>query len=175
MSGLDEGAGGVAEPGSGAEHKEDGPGQEGGSHGQKELDALRAFVEEGLHNVDARLDQQADMLAQMEGMLKDAVLPGQAAGGGVAQQGAPVGIAEEPGGPIAGVAGPGELPGGAAPLASAGPGSHAEKMATKARLGLWQNPDVPQVLDDRRRTAFADGSKAPGDPGPAAETVAGNQ
>ena len=65
MSGLDEGAGGVAEPGSGAEHKEDGPGQEGGSHGQKELDALRAFVEEGLHNVDARLDQQADLLTHI--------------------------------------------------------------------------------------------------------------
>ena len=77
------------------------------------------------------------MLAEVQGMLQDAVLPGQAAGG-VAQQGAPVGIAEEPGAPIAGVAGPGELPGGAAPLA-------------------------------------VDGSGAPGDPGPAAETDSGNQ
>ena len=109
MSGLDEGAGGVAEPGSGAEHKEDGPGQEGGSHGQKELDALRAFVEEGLHNVDARLDRQVDILAQMKGMPQDAVFPGHARGGEVAKQDAPVGIAE----------GPGELPGGAAPLAVA--------------------------------------------------------
>ena len=49
-----------------------------------ELGALRAFVEAGLHNVDARLDQQADMLAQMEGMLQDAALPGHAGGGGVA-------------------------------------------------------------------------------------------
>ena len=161
MSGQNEGLGGVVEPGSGAEHKKDGTWPEGGSQGQMELGSLRAFVEERLDNVDARLHQPADMLAQMQGMLQDAVLPGQAAGGGVTPQGAPVGIPEEPGGPIAGVAGPGELPGGAAPLASAGPGSHAEKMATKARLGLWQNPDVPQVLDDRRRTAFADGSEAP--------------
>ena len=117
--------GGFVEPGSGAEHKEDGPGPEGGAQGQMELGALHAFVEAGLHNVDARLDQQADMLAQMEGMLKDAVLPGQAAGGGVAQQGGPVVIPEEPGGPIAGVGGPGELPGGAAPLAVPGPGSQA--------------------------------------------------
>ena len=29
---------------------------------QMEVGALRAFVETGLHNVDARLDQQADML-----------------------------------------------------------------------------------------------------------------
>ena len=84
MSGQDEGPGGVAEPGSGAEHKEDGPGPEGGAQGQMELGALRAFVEAGLHNVDARLDQQADMLAQMEGMLQDAALPGHAGGGGVA-------------------------------------------------------------------------------------------
>ena len=47
-----------------------------------------------------------------------------------------MGIAEGPGPPIAGVAVPGELPGGAAPLAVAGPGSHAEKMAAKARLWL---------------------------------------
>eukprot|EP00904_Undaria_pinnatifida_P003997 jgi/Undpi1/13599/HiC_scaffold_9.g03253.m1 len=127
MSGQDEGPGGVAETGSGAEHKEDGPGPEGGGAGP--YGALRAFVEAGLHNVDARLDQQADMLAQMQGMLQDAVVPGQAAGDGVAQEVAPVGIAEGPGGPIAGVAGPGEPPGGAAPLAVAGPGSHAEKMA----------------------------------------------
>ena len=104
-----------------------------------ELGAVRAFVEAGLHNVNAHLDQQADVLAQMQGMLQDAVLPGHAEGGGVAQQGAPVGIAEGPGGPIPGVAGPGELPGGAALLAVAGPGSHTEKMAAKARLGLWQN------------------------------------
>ena len=97
-------------------------------------------MEAGLHDVDIRLDQQVDMIAQMQGMLQDTVLPGQAAGGGVVQEGAPVGIAEGSGGPIAGVAGPGELPGGAAPLAVAGPGSHAEKMAAKARLGLWQNP-----------------------------------
>ena len=103
-----------------------------------ELGGPRAFVEAGLHNVDTRLDQEADMLAQMQGMLQDAVLPGQAAGGGVTPQGAPVGIPEEPGGPIAGVAGPGELPGGAAPLAVAGPGSHAENMSAKARLGLWE-------------------------------------
>ena len=109
MSGQDEGPGGVAEPGSGAEHKEGGPGPEGGAQGQMELGALRAFVEAGLHNVDARLDEQADMLAQMQGMLQDAVLPGQAAGGGLAQQGAPVGIAEGAGGPIAGVAGPGRV------------------------------------------------------------------
>ena len=140
MSGQDEGPGGVVEPGSGAEHKEDDPGPERGAQGQMELDALRSFVEVGLHNVDVRLDVQADMLAQMQGMLQDAVLPGQAAGGRVVQEGAPVGIAEGSGGPIAGVAGPGELPGGAAPLAVAGPGSHAEKMAAKARLGLWQNP-----------------------------------
>ena len=140
MSGLGAGPGGDAEPGSGAEHKEDGPGQEGGAHGQMELGTLRAFVEAGLHNVEERLDQQADMLAKMQGMLQDAVLPGHAGGGGVSQQGAPVGIAEGPVGPIVGVAGPGELPRGAAPLAVAGPGSHAEKMAAKARLGLWQNP-----------------------------------
>ena len=42
------------------------------------------------------------MLAQMQGMLQDAVMPGHAAGGGVVQKGAPVGIAEGPGGPIAG-------------------------------------------------------------------------
>eukprot|EP00904_Undaria_pinnatifida_P003160 jgi/Undpi1/12845/HiC_scaffold_7.g02512.m1 len=140
MSGQDEGPGGVAEPGSGAEHEEDGPGPGGGAQGQMELGSLRAFVEAGLHNVDARLDQQAVILAQMQGMLQDAVVPGQAAGDGVAQQGAPVGMAEGPGGPIVGVAGPGELPGGAAPLAVAGPGSQAEKMAAKARLGLWQSP-----------------------------------
>ena len=107
----------------------------------------------------------------MQGMLQDAVLPGQAVEGGVAQLAAPMDIAKEPEEPIAGVAGPGELPSGMAPLAVAGPRSHAQKMAAKARLGLWQNPDVLQVLDDRRRTAFADGSEAPGDPGPAAETV----
>ena len=45
MSGQDEGPGGVAEPGSGAEHKEGGPGPEGGAQGQMELDALRSFVE----------------------------------------------------------------------------------------------------------------------------------
>ena len=175
MSGQDEGPGGVVEPGSGAEHKEDDPGPEGGAQGQMELDALRSFVEVGLHNVDVRLDVQADMLAQMQGMLQDAVLPGQAVEGGVAQLAAPMDIAKEPEEPIAGVAGPGELPSGMAPLAVAGPRSHAQKMAAKARLGLWQNPDVLQVLDDRRRTAFADGSEAPGDPGPAAETGAGNQ
>ena len=59
MSRLGVGAGGGAELGSGAEHKEDGPEQEGGAHGQMELKAIRAFVEVGLHNVDARLDQQA--------------------------------------------------------------------------------------------------------------------
>ena len=48
-----------------------------------------------------------------------------------------MGIAGGPGGPIAGVAGPGELPGGAAPLTVAGAESHAEKIAAKARLGLW--------------------------------------
>ena len=101
-----------------------------------ELGGPRAFVEAGLHDVDAHLDQHAYMLAQMQGMLQDVVLPGQAVGGGVAQQGAPVAIAEEPGGPIAGVAGPGELPGGAAPVAVAGPGSHAETRAAKARWGL---------------------------------------
>ena len=42
-------------PGSGAEYKEDGPGPEGGEQGQTELGALGAFVEAGLHNVDARL------------------------------------------------------------------------------------------------------------------------
>ena len=47
--------------------------------------ALRAFVEAGLHDVDIRLDQQVDMIAQMQGMLQDTVLPGQAAGGGVAE------------------------------------------------------------------------------------------
>ena len=139
MSGQDEGPGGVAEPGSGAEHKEDGPGPEGGAQGQMELGALRAFVEAGLHNVDARLDKQADMLAQMQGMLQDAVLPGHDAGGGVAQQGAPVGIAEGPGGPIAGVVGPGELPGGAAPLAVAGSGSHAEKRPPKHVSGYGRS------------------------------------
>ena len=40
MSGQDEGPGGVAEPGSGAEHKEDGPGPEGGAQGQMELYVL---------------------------------------------------------------------------------------------------------------------------------------
>ena len=140
MSGLGAGAGGDAELGSRAEHKEDGPEQEGGAHGQIELGAFRALVEAGLHNVDARLPQQADMLAQMQGMLQDAVSPGQAGKGGVAHQGAPVGIAEGPSGPIAGVAGPGKLPGGAAPLAVAGLGNHAKKMAVKACLGLWQNP-----------------------------------
>ena len=139
MSGVGAGAGGAAELGSGAEHKEDVPGQEGGAHGRMELGALRAFMETDLHKVDASLDQQAGMLAQMQGMLKDAVLPGHAGGGGVAQQGARVSIAEGPGGPIAGVAGSGELPGGAAPLAVAGPGRHAEEMAAKARLGLRQN------------------------------------
>ena len=104
-----------------------------------ELGALRAFVEAGLHNVDARLDKQADMLAQMQGMLQDAVLPGHDAGGGVAQQGAPVGIAEGPGGPIAGVVGPGELPGGAAPLAVAGSGSHAEKRPPKHVSGYGRS------------------------------------
>ena len=96
------------------------------------------------------------MLAQMQGMLQDAVLPGHAEGGGVAQQGAPVGIAEGPGGPIPGVAGPGELPGGAALLAVAGPGSHTEKMAAKARLGLW---DVPQVVDYRGEQPLFTGAK----------------
>ena len=96
-----------------------------------ELGSLRAFVEERLDNVDARLHQPADMLAQMQGILQDAVLPGQAAGGGVAQQGTPVGIAKGPGGPVAGVGGPSELPGGPAPLAVAGPGSYAEKWPPK--------------------------------------------
>ena len=131
MSGLDAGPGDVTEPGPGAEHKEDGPGQEGGAHGHMELGAVRAFVEAGLHNVNAHLDQQADVLAQMQGMLKDAVLPGHAGGGGVAQQGARVSIAEGPGGPIAGVAGSGELPGGAAPLAVAGPRIHADQWPPK--------------------------------------------
>ena len=90
-----------------------------------ELGGPRAFVEAGLHNVDTRLDQEADMLAQMQGMLQDAVLPGHAEGGGVAQQGAPVGIALGPGGSIAGVVGPGVLPGGVAPLVVAALGSHA--------------------------------------------------
>ena len=36
-------------------------------------------------------------------------------------------------------------------------------------------PDVPQLLDYRGRTAFADGSEAPGDPGPAAEADAGDR
>ena len=108
-------------------------------HGQVKLGVLRAFVEAGLDNVDARLGQQANILAQMQGMLQDTVLPGHAGGGRVAQQGAPVDIAEGPGGPIAGVAGPRELPRGGAPLAVAGPGNHAEKMSTKARLGLGQN------------------------------------
>ena len=137
-----------------------------------ELGALRAFVEAGLHNVDARLDQQADMLAQMQGMVQDAVLPGHAGGGGVAQQGAPVGIAEGPCGPTAGVAGPGELPGGAAPLAVAGPGSRREN-GRQSTFRAMAEPNVPQVLDYRGRTAFADGSEAPGDPGPAAEAGAG--
>ena len=48
MSGQDEGAGGVFEPGSGAEHKEDGPGREGGAQGQMELGALGVFVEAGI-------------------------------------------------------------------------------------------------------------------------------
>ena len=109
MSGQDEGPGGVAEPGSVAEHREDGPGPEGGAQGQIELGTERAFVEAGLHNVDARLDRQVDILAQMKGMPQDAVFPGHARGGEVAKQDAPVGIAE----------GPGELPGGAAPLAVA--------------------------------------------------------
>ena len=65
MSGHDEGLDGVAEPGSGAKHMENSPGQEGGAHGQTELGALRAFVEAGLHNVEARLDQQANTLAQV--------------------------------------------------------------------------------------------------------------
>ena len=63
MRGLDAGRGGVAEPGFGTEHNEDGPRQVGGAHGQIELGGLHAFVEAGLHNVDARLAQQADMLA----------------------------------------------------------------------------------------------------------------
>ena len=50
MSGQDEGPGGVAEPGSVAEHREDGPGPEGGAQGQIELGTERAFVEAGLHN-----------------------------------------------------------------------------------------------------------------------------
>ena len=125
MSGQDEGPGGVAEPGSVAEHREDGPGPEGGAQGQIELGTERAFVEAGLHNVDARLDQQADMPAQIQGMLQDAVWPGHAVEGGVAQQGAPVGIALGPGGSIAGVVGPGVLPGGVAPLVVAALGSHA--------------------------------------------------
>ena len=62
------GAGGVSELGSGAEHTEDGLEQEGGASGPIELGALRACVEAGLHSVDVRLDQQADMLAQMQGM-----------------------------------------------------------------------------------------------------------
>ena len=76
----------------------------------------------------------------MQGMLQEAVLPSHAGGGGVLQRAALVGTAEGPGGPIAGVAGPGELPGDAAPLAVAGRGNHADKMAAKACLGLWQNP-----------------------------------
>ena len=140
MSGLHAGPRGVAEPGSGAEHKEDGPGQERDGRGQMAFGALSAFVEAGLHNVDARLDLQADMLAQMQGMLQDAVLPGHADGGGVAHQSAPVVVAEWPWGTISGLVGRGELPGGAAPLGVAGPGSHAEKMAAKARLGIWRSP-----------------------------------
>ena len=46
-----------------------------------EVGALRTFVEACLHNVDARLDQQADMLARKQGMLRDAILPGYAGGG----------------------------------------------------------------------------------------------
>ena len=76
MGGQDEGPGGVAEPGSGAEHKDDGPGPEGGAQGQMELGALRAFVEAGLHNVDARLDQQAGIQAPVpfEGLRRRARL-----------------------------------------------------------------------------------------------------
>ena len=44
MSGQDEGSGGVAEPGSGAEHNEDGPRPEGGAQGQMELGALPAHA-----------------------------------------------------------------------------------------------------------------------------------
>ena len=51
MSGVGAGAGGAAELGSGAEHKEDVPGQEGGAHGRMELGALRAFMETDLHTV----------------------------------------------------------------------------------------------------------------------------
>ena len=89
-------------------------------------------------------------------MLQDAVLPGHAGTSRAIQQGAPVGTVEGPGGPIAGVAGPGELPGGVAPLAVAGPGSHAEKMAAKARLALW---DVPQVVDYRGEQPLFTGAK----------------
>ena len=81
-------------------------------------------------------------------------------------------ISEEPGGPIAGVAGPGELPGG-----SAGCGWAREPSGNngpQSTFGAMAEPDVPEVLDDRRRTAFADVSEAPGDPGPA-ETGAADQ
>ena len=61
MVGLSAGADGDAELGSGVEHKRDGPEMEG-AHGQMELDALCAFVEAGLHNVDARVEQQVDTL-----------------------------------------------------------------------------------------------------------------
>ena len=96
-------------------------------------------MEAGLLNVDTRLDQQVEMLVQMQTMLQDAVVPGRAGGSEVARQGAPVGIAQGPGGPIEGIAGPGALPCGAVPLAVAGAGSHADDMAAQVRLGLWQN------------------------------------
>lgn len=116
MSGRGAGAGGDAELGHGDENKEDGIEQEEFKNDQMELDSVRAFMEEGLHN----------MFGQMQGMLEDVVVPGDAVEGGVVQQDVPLEGAAAPCGPIGGVAVLGELPCGTTPLAVAGPGSTAE-------------------------------------------------